>query len=235
MNALPVEPVGKIVSASTGVAAPTLLTPYPRASVASPFSTIAMAMPGTPIFVRRLSTRASKSLGGAAASGAEKMASVNSTNGFMRSPCGEFGRSGAFRRWSGRRRTIVSQYLARRTIDEQQYGGSDRGDGRDQHEEQGVVEPAPQGRRRSARADIDGVRGCAHADRCCIRSSPRRQASTSRSNATPPRIGSATGTPRRSLSSSSNRLRLFLRQLRRVETDAAAADGGIRAPARVSD
>src|SRR5262245_61923792 len=104
-----------------------------------------MARPGTPIFVRRLSTRASKSVGGAATSGAEKMARASNTNGLMRSPCGEFDRSGAFLRWRRQRRTIVSQHLARRTIDEQQYGRGDRGDGRDQDKEQAGVEPAPQG------------------------------------------------------------------------------------------
>ena len=66
VKALPVEPVGKIVSASTRSGEPSRLTPNPLVSVTLSFSTMAMAMPGTPICLRRLSTRASNPLGGAA-------------------------------------------------------------------------------------------------------------------------------------------------------------------------
>ena len=69
VTALPVEPVGKIVSASTFSSSPSLRTPKPRLNVISPFSTIEIAIPGTPTASRTASARASKSCGGAATTG----------------------------------------------------------------------------------------------------------------------------------------------------------------------
>ncbi len=67
VNALPVDPVKKIVSASTGWFVVISRTPQPRASVTLPSSTIAMVTPGTPNALRSCSTRCSKPAGGAAA------------------------------------------------------------------------------------------------------------------------------------------------------------------------
>src|SRR4051812_47097309 len=66
VNALPVEPVEKMVSGPTGRFVPTLRTPQPRASVGLPFSTIAIDTPGIPNCWRNCSTRCSNPVGGAA-------------------------------------------------------------------------------------------------------------------------------------------------------------------------
>ena len=66
MNALPVEPVKKIVSASTGWFVVMSRTPQPCASVTLPSSTMAIATPGTPNCLRSCSTRCSNPAGGAA-------------------------------------------------------------------------------------------------------------------------------------------------------------------------
>src|SRR3954451_17487520 len=72
VNALPVDPVKKIVSASTGWLVVMSRTPHPCASVTLPSSTIAMVTPGTPNALRSCSTRCSKPAGGAAAADVAK-------------------------------------------------------------------------------------------------------------------------------------------------------------------
>ena len=67
VNALPVDPVKKIVSASTGWLVVMSRTPQPCASVTLPSSTMAIVTPGTPNSLRSCSTRCSKPAGGAAA------------------------------------------------------------------------------------------------------------------------------------------------------------------------
>src|SRR6185503_12741484 len=66
VKAFPVDPVKKIVSASTGWLVVMSRTPHPFARVTLPSSTIAMLTPGTPNCLRSCSTRCSKPAGGAA-------------------------------------------------------------------------------------------------------------------------------------------------------------------------
>src|SRR5690242_12469625 len=66
VKALPVDPVKKIVSASTGWLVVMSRTPQPLARVTLPSSTMAMLTPGTPNCLRSCSTRCSKPAGGAA-------------------------------------------------------------------------------------------------------------------------------------------------------------------------
>ena len=66
VKALPVDPVKKIVSASTGRLVVMSRTPQPCASVTLPFSTMATVTPGTPHALRSCSTRCSNPAGGAA-------------------------------------------------------------------------------------------------------------------------------------------------------------------------
>src|SRR4051794_19454672 len=74
VNALPVEPVKKTVSASTGCLVPMSRTPQPCASVTLPSSTMVMETPGTPNCLRSCSTRCSNPGGGAAATELAKSA-----------------------------------------------------------------------------------------------------------------------------------------------------------------
>src|SRR5688572_12405599 len=66
VNALPVDPVAKIVSASTSALSPSCRTPHPCDSVVLPSSTIAMAMPGAPESWRKASTCSTNPAGGSA-------------------------------------------------------------------------------------------------------------------------------------------------------------------------
>src|SRR5690348_3275611 len=66
VKALPVDPVKKIVSASTSWFVVMSRTPHPFASVTLPSSTMAMLTPGTPNCLRSCSTRCSNPAGGAA-------------------------------------------------------------------------------------------------------------------------------------------------------------------------
>jgi hypothetical protein len=62
--ALPVEPVMKMVVGIDLSALPSLRTPKPRESVTAPFSTMAIAMPGTSAAVRNRFDRAGSKLRG---------------------------------------------------------------------------------------------------------------------------------------------------------------------------
>src|SRR3954470_731696 len=74
VNALPVDPVKKMVLPSTGVFVPMSRTPQPCASVTLPSSTMVMETPGTPNCLRSCSTRCSNPAGGAAPTEVEKRA-----------------------------------------------------------------------------------------------------------------------------------------------------------------
>src|SRR6476646_6791203 len=76
VNALPVDPVKKMVSASTGWLVVISRTPQPCARVTLPSSTIAMVTPGTPNAFRSCSTRCSKPAGGAAAADVVRLAAA---------------------------------------------------------------------------------------------------------------------------------------------------------------
>jgi hypothetical protein len=66
VNALVVEPIWNNVPLSTGSAAPRARTPYPRARVTLPRSTMATDAPGTSEAFMTASTLTSKFFGGAA-------------------------------------------------------------------------------------------------------------------------------------------------------------------------
>src|SRR5689334_4913068 len=83
VKALPVDPVKKMVSASTGWFVVMSRTPHPCASVTLPSSTMAMVSPGAPICLRSCSTRCSKPGGGAASALAAVMTRDSAVNARM--------------------------------------------------------------------------------------------------------------------------------------------------------
>src|SRR3569833_293845 len=85
VKAFPVEPVKKMVSASTGWLVVMSRTPQPRASVTLPSSTMVIVTPGTPIALRSCSTRCSKPGGGAACAAAAAATSARAVSARM--PC----------------------------------------------------------------------------------------------------------------------------------------------------